>query len=254
MNHEEFYRHARIYEVAFGYRDFAKELDFLVACAGGKPQSFLELAAGPGIHALLAAKRGMRSVAVDLSLSMMNLCALKARDAGVAVHTVVADMKSFALDQPVDLAFIPLTSISYLPSIDALLEHLRSVAAALSPGGVYVIENNHPKDFLKGEHFKPSVWTMSDGSITVETTWMAEVPQLDSARQLYECVNRYVVDDSARTVIEDRAWLRMTFPQEIALCGKLAGLELVAEFGELASDQPFDDTGWRAVTVLKKPG
>ena len=260
MDHAELYRHARYYYVAFSYRDFANELDFLVACARrfgrGTPTSFLEVAAGPGVHALVAAARGMRSLALDLAPSMMELCAAKARAQGVTVATMVADMTRFDVDVPVELAFNPLTSIAYLKSVDALIEHMRSVARALVPGGVYVVENNHPRDFIHREHFVPSRWTMHDDSgLTVETTWIAKAPpDFDVARQLYEAVGRYVIDESgARTTVEDRAWLRMTFPAEIALAATIAGLELVAEFGDLDVDKPLDDSGWRAVSVLRKP-
>src|SRR5688572_16475392 len=58
-NHEELYRHARVYDVAFGYRDFAAEVAFLRACHArwgtGATDSFLEVAAGPGVHAIVAA-------------------------------------------------------------------------------------------------------------------------------------------------------------------------------------------------------
>lgn len=264
MNHGELYRHARFYDVAFSYRDFEAEVNFLAACARrfgvGEPTSFLEVAAGPGVHALVAAKRGMRSVALDLAPSMMELCAEKARAAKVSVATVVADMARFDIEVPVELAFNPLTSISYLRSVDALVEHMTTMARALVPGGVYVVENNHPRDFVHREHFVPSQWTMREGALTVETTWIAEAPpKFDVAHQLYEAVGRYVVDDDgARTTIEDRAWLRMTFPGEIALAAKLAGLAVVAELGDLEvgsveGNEPLDDTGWRAVTVLQKP-
>src|SRR4051812_6493602 len=249
VNHDELYKHAHIYDVAFSYRDFDRELDFLCEAArkwgGREPRSFLEVAAGPGVHALLAAKRGMTTFALDLAPAMMELCAKKARDAGVTLSTMVADMTRFDVETPVDLAFNPLTSISYLRTIDAVADHMRSTARALAPGGVYVVENNHPKDFIEREHFVPSRWTMSDGGITVETTWVAEAPpKMDVAHQLYEAVGRYVVDDvSGRFTIEDRAWLRMTFPEEIALCGKLAGLELVAQLGDLDVDKPLDDAG-----------
>jgi hypothetical protein len=186
---------------------------------------------------------------------MMELCAKKARDEGLAVSTLVADMRRFDIDTPVSLAFNPLTSISYLRTIDAVVDHMRSMARALVPGGVYVVENNHPKDFLKGEHFVPSVWTMKDGDLTVETTWVAEAPPpMDVAHQLYEAVGRYAVDDAGtRKHIEDRAWLRMTFPDEIALCGRLAGLELVTQLGDLDLTVPLTDSAWRAVVVLRRP-
>lgn len=263
-NHDELYRHARVYDVAFSYRDFEAELDFLVASARrwgrAPPTSFLDVAAGPGVHAIVAARRGMRAVALDLSASMMALCARKAADAGLEVATMVEDMRSFTVAEPVALAFNPLTSVSYLRTTEALCDHMRAMAAALVPGGVYVVENNHPKDFWPpAAHFTPSVWTMSDGPLTVKTTWLAECPpKLDAAAQLYEAVGRYEITDASDGApverrVEDRAWLRMTLPSELALAARLAGLEPCAVLGDLVVDAPFDDAGWRAVSVFRKP-
>ena len=65
-----------LYDAAFGFRDFADEVDFLFAAherhgkTGGAPQRVLELAAGPARHAVEAASRGARSHAIDLSPAM----------------------------------------------------------------------------------------------------------------------------------------------------------------------------------------
>ena len=258
-NHEELYKHARVYDVAFGYRDFAAELAFLSACHArwgtGATDSFLEVAAGPGVHAIVAAQVGLRATALDLAPDMMALCDRKAKAAGVHVTTMVGDMRAFVVEQPVALAFNPITSISYLRTVDALREHMRSIARALRPGGVYVVENNHPKDFFTDIHFVPSIWTMNEGSLTVKTTWLAECPpRMDCAQQLYEAVARYEIDDNGATSeVRDRAWLRMTLPGELALAAELAGLEQRAILGDLDVNATYDDTGWRAVSVFVKP-
>ncbi len=257
-NHEELYRHARVYDVAFGYRDFAAEMAFLRACHArfgtGPTDSFLEVAAGPGVHAIVAAQAGMRAIALDLAPSMMALCERKAEAAGVEVTAIVADMREFSIPEPVALAFNPITSISYLRTVDALREHMRSIARALRPGGVYVVENNHPKDFFTDIHFVPSIWSMTEGDLTVKTTWLAECPpKMDTAAQLYEAVARYEIED-ARGVsqVQDRAWLRMTLPGELKLAAQLAGLEQRAILGDLDVNATFDDKGWRAVSVFTK--
>jgi ubiquinone/menaquinone biosynthesis C-methylase UbiE len=258
-NHAELYKHARIYDVAFAYRDFAAELAFLRACHArwgtGPTDSFLEVAAGPGVHAIVAAQAGMRATALDLAPSMMALCEKKARDANVDVTALVGDMRSFVLDETVALAFNPITSISYLRTVDALREHMRSIARALRPGGVYVVENNHPKDFFTDVHFVPSIWTMKEGDLEVKTTWLAECPpKMDTAAQLYEAVARYEIDDGGHhSTVQDRAWLRMTLPGELELAAQLAGLEPCAVLGDLDVNASFDDAGWRAVSVFAKP-
>ena len=72
---ESLYNHPRLYDVAFGLRDFEAETEFLLraaqAHAGAPPASFLELACGPGRHTRLAAQRGLRAVGLDLSHAML---------------------------------------------------------------------------------------------------------------------------------------------------------------------------------------
>lgn len=263
-NHEELYRHARVYDVAFAYRDFAAEVSFLRACharwGSGATDSFLEVAAGPGVHAIVAAQAGMRAIALDLAPSMMALCDQKARAANVHVTTHVADMGAFEIapeSDPVALVFNPITSISYLRTVDALREHMRCVARVLRPGGVYVVENNHPKDFFTDVHFVPSIWSMSDADadLTVKTTWLAECPpRMDTAKQLYEAVARYEIDHGgSHSVVQDRAWLRMTLPAELEMAAQLAGLEPRALLGDLDVNAGYDDSGWRAVSIFAKP-
>ena len=70
--HERIYAAARYYDIAFAYRDFAEECDFLIRAAalhlGRDPSSVLELAAGPANHAIELARRfGTGAVAVLLS-------------------------------------------------------------------------------------------------------------------------------------------------------------------------------------------
>ena len=54
--HASVYGAPALYDLAFGYRDFARECAFLRGVYerrwGRPPQSFLELAAGPARHAL----------------------------------------------------------------------------------------------------------------------------------------------------------------------------------------------------------
>lgn len=262
-NHDELYRDARVYDVAFSYRDFERELDFLMACARRygerEPDSFLEVAAGPGVHAIVAAQRGLRAIAFDLSASMVALCVKKADEASVAITAMVADMSSFHIAEPVALAFNPITSIAYMRTLEALCAHMQAMAEALLPGGVYVVESNHPKDFLAKERFEPSMWTMSDGPLTVKTTWLATPPRVDAATQLYEAVARYEISDRSNPAlpterrVEDRAWLRMTLPAELALAARLAGLTPCAVLGDLNLDTQLTDAAWRAVSVFCKP-
>ncbi|MFO0578252.1 MAG: class I SAM-dependent methyltransferase [Polyangia bacterium] len=263
--HRAVYDDARTYAVAFSYRDVESELAFLLRVGeryGGRPvASLLELACGPAFHAVAAAQRGLRATALDLSEAMVRLVQQRAASHGVTVEALAANMADFVLPAPVDLAFNLMTSISYLISTAELHAHFASVARALRPGGVYVIENNHPNDFWTRSHFQPSSWTQSDGELEVRMSWISEPPEIDVVNQTYTITTRteigparrdgVVPADGPRRELTDRAVLRMIWPQELKALAEAHGFSLAAFFGELSESMPIDaPEAWRTVAVL----
>lgn len=259
--HTRLYREARTYEIAFSYRDVPAELDFLLQAYRAATQRpltrALELACGPAYHATELAARGVAAVALDLSPDMVAQAEHRAAQRGLALQGVVADMTDFRLELPVDLALNLLTSITYITRIEDLQSHMRCVAGALAMGGVYVVETNHPRDFLSGDHFKPSVWEMEEHGVSVRTTWVAEPPLLRFARNTYEVLARYEVNDhGVRHTLEDRAELRMLWPDELRLAAQQAGLTQVAAYGGHDVNLPMDDSqaSWRLLAVFRRDG
>jgi SAM-dependent methyltransferase len=259
--HSEFYRHARTYEIAFSYRDLPRELAFITdayAAATSRPlKSALELACGPAYHAMALARRGVPSVALDLSREMVELAVQRAKEQNLPVTGVVANMARFELPARVDLALNLLTSITYLTDTQDLKSHFAGVSACLNPGGVYVVETNHPRDFITHDHFQPSIWEMEEDGVRVKTTWVAEKPVLHPARGTYSVLARYEVNDHGSTsVLEDRAELRMLWPDELRLLAEAAGLTFHAWYGDHDLKRPMDDApeSWRMIAVFRKPG
>jgi SAM-dependent methyltransferase len=165
----EFYTDVRSYDIAFGDRDFVGECNFLEYClkefgspelwrAGSSeppqaqtshsrnpPVSFLELAAGPARHVREFARRGWRSVALDLSPDMQEYAQAAAIAEGLKIEAVCADMTDFTLEQPVTLAANLLESLCHLTTNEQVVDHLRAVSRNLLPGGIFVIEMAHPR-------------------------------------------------------------------------------------------------------------
>lgn len=266
-SHHAFYDDAHAYDVAFSYRDVDAELAFILAMFeqhGGTrapAKSFLELAAGPGYHAVKAAQKGLRSIALDLSAPMVERAKVKAEEQGVVVEGIVADMARFTVKEPVDCACNLLTSISYLLDVGQLHHHFASVAAAMNKGGVYVIENNHPNDFWTREHFQPSRWTMkaSVGGHDVEvfTSWIDEPPSIDVVKQTYSVACRTEVSETGqdgkttKRTLKDQATLRMIWPQELRAYAEANGFRLARFYGELNENVAIDDAkAWRTVAVF----
>lgn len=93
----------------------------------------LELGCGTGRVALQLARRGHEVVGVDLDAEL--LAVLRERGDGLALETVEADAREFALRQPVALALAPTHLVQLLPSAEERVQCLHSVAASLQAGG-----------------------------------------------------------------------------------------------------------------------
>src|SRR5690349_12451020 len=94
--HAELYAAPFLYDLAFSYRDYAAECDFLeelyARAPGRAPRSFLEIAAGPARHAVEFACRGLRGGALDLSPEMVAYGLARAGERGAALDYRCGDM------------------------------------------------------------------------------------------------------------------------------------------------------------------
>jgi SAM-dependent methyltransferase len=94
----------------------------------------LELGCGTGRVALHLARRGHEVIGLDVEAAL--LAVLEERGAELPVTAVEADARRFDLEQPVSLVLAPTHLLQLLPGPDERAECLRSVAAALRPGGL----------------------------------------------------------------------------------------------------------------------
>ncbi len=95
----------------------------------------LDIGAGSGRVTLDLALRGRRVTALDLDAELLR--ALRERAAGMAVETVCADARAFALDRrdfPVCIA--PMQTVQLLGGTAGRLEFMRRARAHLAPGGL----------------------------------------------------------------------------------------------------------------------
>ncbi len=109
--------------------------------------SACDLACGTGEMALLLAKKGIRTFAVDLSPEMCRITRKKAREQKLPVHVIEADMRNFALPQRVDLITCEFDALNHLPRKLDLPRALRSVAKGLQPGGHFFFDVNNQLAF-----------------------------------------------------------------------------------------------------------
>jgi SAM-dependent methyltransferase len=239
------------YEIAFSYRDVSAEVDALVRMAGRTPASVCELAAGPAEHAVECAKRGWRASAVDLSPAMRDRARANAAMAGVTLDVIDADIRDFQLEQPVDLAFCMISSISYVLTLDDMIDHLSAVRRALTPEGCYIVEGSHPSEQF-GPKVTQTTWSCTRDGIESTLSWGAESDTIDPVTQQTELHVTLAMSgpdgtQSTTSLEMDRFWTR----DEMHAAARLAGLRIDAEFGDFEGGKLTDPDAWRMIQVFR---
>lgn len=252
---------AEQYDIAMSFKDLDAETDAVLAMAASAgvadPRGFVELAAGPARNAIAFAKRGLRAFALDNSPGMVSYARSLAEAEGVELTIIQADMTEFELDEPVEIAAIFMDSIGVLLDHDAILAHLDCVADALVMGGVYVLENGHPRDMFNiGTSVDGDWWETERDGMTVRMRWGTPDDPFDPITQISETEVAVTWEHGWQHHEVVEVHLDRTIPcQEFRALVRASGrFEIVAEHGSLDPDIPFSNEkeAWRYVPVLKR--
>ena len=226
------YSAPRLYEIAFDLNRKG-EVDFLHHCfrtfARGKVRRVLDIACGTGPHLLRLAARGYRMSGLDLSPENVEFLRARTREKGLAADLVVGDMTDFRLPRPVDAAICMQDSQGHLLTNDQLVRHLRAVARAIRPGGVYVFDR-----YMMSSWTNPArswSWSKRRGGLIVRASFSA-LNDVDPVSQVFrERMELEAVENGTRRVYRQEHLSRMVFPQELrALVEVAGGFEFVQWF------------------------
>jgi SAM-dependent methyltransferase len=255
---KELYRTPRYYEIAFDLNRKA-EVDFLVECFGQYARTpvrrVVDIACGTGPHLLRLAQRGYRMSGLDLSPDNIAYLRDRAAAKGLTVDLRVGNMTSFALPARVDAAICMQDSQGHLLTNQEILKHLRSVANALRPGGLYIFDRYIPSSWTNPA--RRWSWTRRRGRLVVRTSFAA-LENVNPVRQVFsEEMEFEVWENGTRRVYRQRHRSRMVFPQELRALVELAGgFEFVQWFFGFKLHQRLDRAKHplMMVTVLRKKG
>jgi SAM-dependent methyltransferase len=125
----------------------------LAAEAGGGP--ILDLGAGSGRVALDLARAGHDVVALDLDAVLLAALGTHAADAGLAVETVQADARDFALGRRFPLVLAPMQTVQLLGGPDGRAGLLRGALDCVRPGGLLACAIADAFEGFDAEHTEP---------------------------------------------------------------------------------------------------
>jgi SAM-dependent methyltransferase len=221
----------------------AAEVDSLVEALGLGPGSrVLDLACGHGRHSVELARRGCVVTGVDLSGPSLELAAARARETGVEVRFEREDMRRIGFEGEFDAAINMFTAFGYFEDDENRLV-LERVAAALVPGGAFVIEIVNPVAVFA--RFEARGWhTLSDGTV------MLEERAYDAPRGRFETCWTYVRGGERR---ERRFSHRAYTAPELAAMASAAGLGVERMWGGLDGSE-LEMGSRRIVMLARKPG
>lgn len=137
-------------------------IESLAASAPG--DAVLDACCGPGRHSLEFAHRGYRVTGVDLMESYLEAARESAREDGLDIEFLRADMRDFRRPGSFDLAVNLFNSFGYFADPAEDLGMLRNIRESLRPGGRFVLEmlgkETAVRDFTEGEWFERNGWTV----------------------------------------------------------------------------------------------
>jgi SAM-dependent methyltransferase len=143
-----------------------KECDFIEDRLGlEKGAVMLDLACGPGTHAVELASRGYSVVGYDLSLAMLARAADEAQERGQKLNFLQGDMREMAFEDTFDGVYCWQTSFGYFDD-EKNVNVLQRIHRALRKGGMLLLDViNH--DYVAPR--QPSlVWFEGDGCVCMD--------------------------------------------------------------------------------------
>jgi SAM-dependent methyltransferase len=138
----------------------------------GHRRRALDLASGPGRHAIALARRGFDVTAVDLSPTLLRHARSEAAAAGVAIDFIESDMRAIEFDGEFELGVQLFTSFGYFTDENDDMLVLRRVRQALRSGGFYAL------DLINEEYLRRNLVAKStrsvDGLMAIEERSIAD--------------------------------------------------------------------------------
>ncbi len=255
----DWYDAPRYYDLIFD-TDTAREADFLermaaehLAPRARRALRVLEPACGSGRLVVELARRGQRVAGFDASAPMLAYARERLASEGLRAKLFEARMESFELPAAFrgtcDLAHCFVSTFKYLLSEEDARSHLKRVASALRPGGIYVL-GFHLSDYDELRQSRER-WVVESSGLRVVCTITGWPPERRTRRERVR--SRLVVEEGGEVKRLETQWQFRTYDaaEVERLLASVPQLELVAVHDfDYADERPRDLGAERLDVVL----
>jgi SAM-dependent methyltransferase len=184
----------------------------------------LDVGAGTGRVALDLARRGHEVVALDRSAELLE--ALRERGAGLAITTVAADARDFAIDRRFPIVVVPMQTLQLLGGAGGRARFLARAREHLAPGGLLAVALADALEAFDADHHHPPTPDLREVGGVIYASHPVAVRDLGD-RAAIDRVREIVARDGTRTVSDDVVELDRLDPETLAV--EAAGVGLHAE-------------------------
>lgn len=205
----------------------------------------LEAACGTGNLSLRLA-RTYQLLPSDLSDAMLSIAADKARAAGQRLVFIRQDMQSLRAHRPVDALVCGCDGVNYLLTPAALSRFLRSVHAALKPGGALAFDVSSPDKLRRVLGSNTQVLRGEEICYIWENAWDEARQQLQLSLSVFD---RQPGGQYLR--IEEEQLQRAWTQEELEDAMRAAGFANVRCFGNFSMDPPDKQAQRLHFTAIK---
>jgi SAM-dependent methyltransferase len=186
-------------------------VDLLAELAGPGPA--LELGIGTGRVALPLSRRGVRLHGIEISSAMVTR--LKEQPGGADIPVTIGNFATTTVDETFTLVFLIRNTITNVTTQDEQVSTFRNAAAALQPGGCFLIEN-----------YVPELQRLPPGEtrrVFRATPTHLAFEEYDIVRQIAFSNHYWAIDGRLETFSTPH---RYVWPSELDLMAQLAGMRL----------------------------
>jgi SAM-dependent methyltransferase len=225
----------------------------------GKPKSIVDLGCGTGSLAIPLASEGYRVTGIDLSSDMLAVAHQKLDQSPAGsrllregrIRLVQQDMREWKIPDEVDSVISFCDCLNYLVEDGDLEQAFQRTYAALKPGGSFLFDVHHPRQFEKYVAEQPFIYDEENISYIWVCDYEPSLHEIEHQLTIFARAEGQSGGQDLFQRFEEIHVQRAYDPEWITSQLHAVGFTSVHTFGDFTWNQPTDETSRLFYIALK---